>query len=366
MRDRTTIVISHRMSSVIKCDKIIVLKHGAIVETGQHEDLMQNQGEYFEQTSTQIEADSLNSYTVSYSDMDTAQPYSTKVIEEEKEEEEETQEEEEDLDLDLGEQKVASTLPFIRVVGIEWITVLLGIGAAIMAGLTLPAVYVVFGKIIQSVTPSRDLAGNIVPFPLGYSMTSEVQKFAAIFLIVAVLAGFAELVKNMAAAIANARLQRRILDIVFRAIISMEIGFFDNVTVGKLMTVLLREVQTISEGLSSKMLIFIEFVTLCVTCLVLGMYYSWKMSLVLLGTGLPLHLFFTFLAYYNEGKMNEQVYESTTAVNNIASEVIGSIRTVRSMGGEEKETQRFKEEQDRINQVCMRSTIMTAISYGTY
>ena len=45
---KTTIVIAHRLSTVEKAENIIVLKNGAIVESGSHEDLM-NQGEtYFE------------------------------------------------------------------------------------------------------------------------------------------------------------------------------------------------------------------------------------------------------------------------------------------------------------------------------
>ena len=45
---KTTIVIAHRLSTVEKAENIIVLKDGTIVESGSHEDLM-NQGEtYFE------------------------------------------------------------------------------------------------------------------------------------------------------------------------------------------------------------------------------------------------------------------------------------------------------------------------------
>ena len=41
MKDRTSIVIAHRLSTVRKADKIVVLENGKIVETGTHEELME-------------------------------------------------------------------------------------------------------------------------------------------------------------------------------------------------------------------------------------------------------------------------------------------------------------------------------------
>ncbi|HET7798547.1 MAG TPA: ABC transporter ATP-binding protein/permease, partial [Nevskia sp.] len=45
-RDRTTLIIAHRLSTVIDADEIIVLDHGSIVERGTHRGLLEQAGRY--------------------------------------------------------------------------------------------------------------------------------------------------------------------------------------------------------------------------------------------------------------------------------------------------------------------------------
>ncbi len=54
MRNRTSIVIAHRLSTVRDADSIVVLDHGRIIEQGSHEELMARQGRYRELYETQF------------------------------------------------------------------------------------------------------------------------------------------------------------------------------------------------------------------------------------------------------------------------------------------------------------------------
>jgi ATP-binding cassette subfamily B protein len=47
MKNRTSLVVAHRLSTVRHADRIIVLNRGRIAETGHHTDLMQQKGFYF-------------------------------------------------------------------------------------------------------------------------------------------------------------------------------------------------------------------------------------------------------------------------------------------------------------------------------
>lgn len=47
IKERTTFIIAHRLSTVRMVDKIVVIENGTIAEAGSHEELMQKQGAYY-------------------------------------------------------------------------------------------------------------------------------------------------------------------------------------------------------------------------------------------------------------------------------------------------------------------------------
>lgn len=58
-KDVTTIIIAHRLSTITRCDKIYVLADGKVVESGSHDNLLAEKGQYYslwkEQALTQVE-----------------------------------------------------------------------------------------------------------------------------------------------------------------------------------------------------------------------------------------------------------------------------------------------------------------------
>ena len=46
-KDRTAVIIAHRLSTIQHADRIIVLDKGQIIEVGNHKELLQKEGAYF-------------------------------------------------------------------------------------------------------------------------------------------------------------------------------------------------------------------------------------------------------------------------------------------------------------------------------
>jgi ATP-binding cassette subfamily B protein len=59
MENRTTFIIAHRIQSVMKADLIVVLDQGRIIQMGNHEELLAQEGVYKRifDIQTQIEAE---------------------------------------------------------------------------------------------------------------------------------------------------------------------------------------------------------------------------------------------------------------------------------------------------------------------
>ena len=55
LSQRTAIIIAHRLSTVKRADRIVVMKNGYIKETGTHNELLKLKGEYYDLVKNQLE-----------------------------------------------------------------------------------------------------------------------------------------------------------------------------------------------------------------------------------------------------------------------------------------------------------------------
>ena len=54
-KDKTVLIIAHRLSTVKNADQIVVLENGKVVEIGTHIELTDKRGKYFELVKNQLE-----------------------------------------------------------------------------------------------------------------------------------------------------------------------------------------------------------------------------------------------------------------------------------------------------------------------
>ncbi|TJZ50058.1 peptidase domain-containing ABC transporter [Sphingobacterium olei] len=54
-KDKTVVVVAHRLSTIRKADQIVVMRKGSVVETGSHETLMKRRGLYYQLVESQVD-----------------------------------------------------------------------------------------------------------------------------------------------------------------------------------------------------------------------------------------------------------------------------------------------------------------------
>ena len=65
LRNRTSIVVAHRLSTITTSDRILVLEHGKIIEMGTHKELIQTGGRYFQLYTNQFKHERIEQSRIS-------------------------------------------------------------------------------------------------------------------------------------------------------------------------------------------------------------------------------------------------------------------------------------------------------------
>lgn len=60
VKNKTVLIIAHRLRTIESCDKIVVMDKGKVVEEGDHEQLMDNKGIYYKLSTLQNQSESWN------------------------------------------------------------------------------------------------------------------------------------------------------------------------------------------------------------------------------------------------------------------------------------------------------------------
>jgi len=255
---------------------------------------------------------------------------------------------EEDV-VDIHEPKVKNPFYLLYVIGlIDGIILLIGLIGSACTGAVPILNYYFFGRIVNAASPTRNQDGSFQPYPPGYRIDRIVSEQAGWLAIVAAGAGIANFLSQFLTNWANERLNVRVRRLYFSSIIKQEMGFFDIKKIGKLLSTLGEDVQSMNDGLTLKAALFFQHMTQFILGIILALIASWKTGLVMLAGGIPTIGTTIFLGAIFINKFNTLVMRASGSALATSTEVIGAIRTVRSMAGEEREMQRFKNDLNKI------------------
>ena len=57
MKEKTSFVVAHRLSTIVNADRILVIKNGKIIEDGKHNELLKLHGYYYRLYTNQFNED---------------------------------------------------------------------------------------------------------------------------------------------------------------------------------------------------------------------------------------------------------------------------------------------------------------------
>ncbi|XP_028035436.1 multidrug resistance protein homolog 49-like [Bombyx mandarina] len=382
---RTTITVSHRLSTIVNADRIICMDQGVIVEQGTHEDLMKAKGFYHKLVTTgnenkepadieplieEADGDGDNTEPTVPSRLDVRRRSSKKVLRhhsikkdhpdwltprgsissmvsiglqnfvfnsdlesEEDEDEEET-------------VKTVSDWQLLKLNAPEWPLITVGSIAAFLQGACFPVFALLFG--FSSGIFILDNRDDIIYLADLYSV---------LFVVIAAVAGISMCLQSTTFTSAGLKMTTRLRHQYFASLLKQEIGFFDKETntVGAICARLSGDTAEVQGATGLRIGLILQGISSVVVGFLLAISYNWKLTLVAT-VFLPLMVGSIWLEgiISQKAQIDERnAMESATA---IATEAVVSIKTVQSLGVETVFLQKF---QDALKTACV------AVAYKT-
>ncbi|XP_061392040.1 ATP-dependent translocase ABCB1 [Musca vetustissima] len=317
---RTTIIVAHRLSTIRRADRIVVINKGRVVESGTHTELMALKQHYYNLVMTQLGEDA---------DATTPGVGQKEFLLNAKDEDEEqitiTKEEPEEVKLIENEEKF-NLWKILKMNNEEWPQILCGCVCSIIMGAAMPLFAVLFGSILDVLAVKDD----------DEYVRSETNTFSLYFLICGIVVGIATFLQIYTFGIAGERLTERLRGMMFEAMMKMEISWFDDRAngTGSLCARLSGDAAAVQGATGQRIGTIVQSLSTLLLGIGLSMYYEWSLGLLALAFA-PFILIATYLQRKVMAQENMGTAKTMEKCTKLAVEVVSNIRTVASLGREE-------------------------------
>lgn len=346
-KDRTTVVVSHRLSTITNADKIVYIDKGVVVEQGTHQELIEKKGYYFELVSA------VNS-KISETDSNESVRRSKRVSRT-KSVHDESSDDEADSDTEKGgaeeevteeDKKKVSTVKLMKMNSKEWPQIVLGSLASCIMGATFPAFAVLFGEVYGVMSLNDPEA-----------IQSGANFFSLMFIVVGVVAAISSFIQMYMFNYAGVKLTSRLRILTFNSMMRQEMSFFDDSknAVGALCARLAGDCASVQGATGTRVGSMVQAGSVIFLGIGISLYYNWKITLVA-SISIPLVLFSTVMEGRLVQKSNLKEKLAMETATKMAVEAISNIRTVASLGQEPHILKRYANEIDRIHDLCIKKS----------
>ncbi|XP_053622174.1 multidrug resistance protein homolog 49-like isoform X2 [Plodia interpunctella] len=347
-KGRTTLVVSHRLSTIVNASRIVYIEQGCVLEQGTHAELLEKKGAYYRlvqddmtsksippavlaqaadaaetrrsvrrsasaASATSLHRESLIRSSCRLGSVSSRLPSSAAEIV--------NMEEEADDQESIPE---ASTWSLLKLNGPEWPLLASGGLASLLVGATMPVFALLLSK-LYGMFASSD----------GELILSQSQMYAGLFAAVAAICGLVMFLQTWLFNRAGAALTDRLRIKTFDNYLQQEQGWFDaqENSVGALCARLASDCAAVQGATGTRLGTVLQGVSTMVIGVSLALAYCWKMTLVSL-LSVPCVIGGIYLEGYVTKRTEVQERRALEQASRIATEAVLNIRTVHSLGVE--------------------------------
>ncbi|KAG2202626.1 hypothetical protein INT47_002058 [Mucor saturninus] len=388
---RTTIVVAHRLSTIIKSDLIVVLSQGEITEQGNHEELIKLNGAYANLVRKQaIDVKENGGSENVESEEDPEALLRQEELEVQKKIEEQERNalhpvptthttnshyDEEKLkatnEIDAYDLKIQEATrirkemskqraPFLKVflaLREEWKFLFAGVCGSALAGCIFPVYAFSFSHVV-TILSLNDGGQNIRPGPL---LGTNLYSF--IFAMLGIASFIGNGTQFSCYEICGEKFSKRFRAKIFEAYLRQEIGFFDieENNTGALTTKLAVDARNVNEMITKVWGDVTQLTATIVIGLGLALSYSWKLSLITLCMA-PLLTLATAYEFRVQRGFEDSTKKANAQSGQVAGEAIREVRTVASLNKQSHFEERYYHATDRPHQLAVKKAYLSSIA----
>ncbi|XP_045453691.1 multidrug resistance protein homolog 49-like [Melitaea cinxia] len=349
---RTTIMVSHRLATVLNANRIVFIEKGEVVEEGTHEELLNLRGHYYQlvlENEPSIAPSENTDNTTNHAKIRRSKLQKMVSLDSMKSSsiDEEDSGSEDSVVVEEKEEKEyePTTWEILKLCEPEKYLMAVGIIAAIAVGSSFPCFAILFGE-TYGLLESKDEV----------YVRNGTNIIAILFLLVGLYTGIGIFFQIFVFNVTGVRLTARLRVAAFRAMLKQEIGWFDDAVngVGALCARLASDAAAVQGATGTRIGALMQATATILIGIIVSMYYTWEMTLVSL-VSVPM----VIVAVVLEGRVLAEgiatIREASNKATTIATEAITNIRTVSAFCGEEGTLARYRAAGGGAGQAARRS-----------
>uniref|UniRef100_H2ZPW7 Bile salt export pump n=1 Tax=Ciona savignyi TaxID=51511 RepID=H2ZPW7_CIOSA len=236
----------------------------------------------------------------------------------------------------------------------------IGAVASVVHGAGLPVLFIFFGELTTVFT---NFVWNATIAPEYATFRDTSVKFVLYFVYVACAVLVFASVQVGTWSLSSVRQSKHIQIDFFRSVLRQDMAFHDVKSSGELNARLSNDVKKIKDGMAEKVSMVLQYTSMSLTGIIVGLIYAWKLALVTLSVapllGLASTLMFTLTTIYTKRELAAYATAGT-----IAEEAISAIRTVVAFGCQDKEVDRYTHNLGDAKVVGIKRGLVSGFSMG--